>query len=301
MERLGWLALTLALVGLGSPAWPAADAAPVATASNDEATPTAPRPYGLKVPEGYDSQQSTPLVILLHGYSADGSTQDAYFRLGALADRKTFLLAYPDGTRDPFGNRFWNATDACCDYFNSGVDDVDYLSTVIDEITGRYNVDQRRVYLVGHSNGAFMAHRFACDHAGRVAAIVTLAGMQWKDETRCPASSPVSVLHVHGTNDQAIYYGGGATLKGIYPGAEETVNTWAAKNGCTGSLAATGRRLDLEDSLPGEETAVQRYSGCSSVDVELWTINGGGHVPAFNEQWAETMWDFMAGTARRTP
>jgi len=269
------------------------------TATSDQATPTTSRPYGLKVPQGYEGQQPIPLVILLHGYGADGSSQEAYFRLGALADRKTFLLAYPDGTPDLLGNRFWNATDACCDFFNSGVDHVGYLNAVIDEIASEYRVDRGRVYVVGHSNGAFMAHRFACDHAGQVAAIVTLAGMQWEDEARCPAASPVSVLHVHGTNDQFVLYGGGATLKGRYPGAEETVNTWAAKNGCTGSLVATGRQLDLDENLPGEDTAVDRYSGCSSVDVELWTINGGGHVPAFNEQWPERIWEFMA--ERRSP
>jgi polyhydroxybutyrate depolymerase len=151
------------------------------------------------------------------------------------------------------------------------------------------------MYLVGHSNGAFMAHRFACDHAGRIAAIVTLAGMQWKDAGRCPASSPVSVLHVHGRDDQTIHYEGGSTPKAAYPGAVETVRAWAAKDGCAGSLTATGQRLDLDASVPGEETAVERYPGCTGVDVELWTINGGSHTPPFNDHWAEAIWDFLAG------
>ena len=284
-----WLAsiffILAAAVGLGTQSSP--------PAAGEETRPTADRPYGLKVPEGYDGQAPIPLVVLLHGYSSNGSTQNAYFRLGAQADRGGFLLAYPNGTRDPMGNRFWNATDACCNFYGGSVDDVAYLDAVLDEISGRYPVDSGRVFLVGHSNGAFMAHRYACDRSGRVAAIVTLAGMQWQDPTRCGASSPVSVLHVHGREDDTIRYEGGSTPKGAYPGAVKTVGDWAGKNACSGSLTATGQRLDLDASVSGEETTVDRYGGCPGGDVELWTINDGGHVPAFNGHWAESIWDFM--------
>ena len=260
------------------------------------ASPTANRPYGLNVPAGYDGAQPVPLVVLLHGYTSNGATQAAYFGLDDEADRAGFLLAYPDGTRDRLGNRFWNATDACCDWFGSGVDDVAYLDAVIDEIAARYPVDPARVFLVGHSNGAFMAHRYACDRSARVAAIVTLAGMQWKDERRCGASSPpVSVLHVHGRNDGMVRYKGGATPAGPYPGAVETVGDWAAKNSCAGSLAGTGHRFDLDQAVVGAETVEAAHDGCpAGVDVRLWTIEGGGHVPAFNDRWAAAIWAFMA-------
>ena len=259
------------------------------------ASPTADRPYGLKVPAGYDGKHPVPLVVLLHGYTSNGATQAGYFGLLTEADKAGFLLAYPDGTRDRLGNRFWNATDACCDFFHSGVDDVAYLDAVIAEISARYPVDPARVYVVGHSNGAFMAHRYACDRASRVAAIVTLAGMTWKDQSHCPAGSPVSVLHVHGRNDMTIDYQGGATPEGAYPGAVETVDDWAGKDGCTGALAVTGRKLDLDRSIPGDETDEAAWSGCpSGVSVTLWTIEGGGHVPAFNGNWAPALWGFLA-------
>ena len=258
-------------------------------------SPTANRPYGLKVPAGYDSRHPIPLVVLLHGYTSNGAAQAAYFGLVAEADKAGFLLAYPDGTRDRFGNRFWNATDACCDFFRSGVDDVAYLDAVIGEISAKYPVDPARVFVVGHSNGAFMAHRYACDRAAKVAAIVTLAGMQWKDQSHCGAGSPVSVLHVHGRNDMTVYYGGGATPEGAYPGAVETVGDWAKKDGCTGSLTVTGRKFDLERTIPGDETDEAAWSGCpAGAAVTLWTIEGGGHVPAFNDHWAESIWAFMA-------
>jgi polyhydroxybutyrate depolymerase len=259
-----------------------------------QASPTSDRPYGLKVPAGYDGRAPVPLVLLLHGYTANGTTQANYFGLPALADREGFLLAYPDGTRDRLGNRFWNATDACCDFFHSGVDDVAYLDAVIDDIAAKYPVDPARVFVAGHSNGAFMAHRYACDRADRVAAIVTLAGMQWKDQSHCQAGSPVSVLHVHGRNDETIKYDGGYTPAAAYPGAVETAGDWAASDACSGELAATGRKLDLDRTVAGDETAEQAYSGCpAGVGIGLWTIEGGGHVPAFNENWAEGIWSFM--------
>jgi polyhydroxybutyrate depolymerase len=258
------------------------------------AGPTTDRPYGLKVPAGHDGQAPVPLVVLLHGYTSNGAQQAAYFGLPALADKEGFLLATPDGTRDRLGNRFWNATDACCDFFGSNVDDVAYIDAVIDDIAAKYPVDPARVFLVGHSNGAFMAHRYACDRADRVAAIVTLAGMQWKDQAKCAPASPVSVLHVHGRNDDTIRYDGGSTPAAAYPGAVETLADWAAHDRCTGELAATGRKLDLDRTVPGDETIEQAYAACpAAVGETLWTIEGGGHVPAFNDPWAPAIWSFM--------
>jgi polyhydroxybutyrate depolymerase len=259
------------------------------------ASPTSDRPYGLKVPAGYDANQPVPLVVLLHGYTANGARQAGYFGLPALADKEGFLLAYPDGTRDRLGNRFWNATDACCDFFHSGVDDVAYIDAVIDDVAAKYRVDPARVFVAGHSNGAFMAHRYACDRSARVAAIVTLAGMQWTDQSHCKPESPVSVLHVHGRQDGTIKYDGGATPGGAYPGAVETVGDWAAHDACTGELAATGRKFDLDRTVAADETVEQAVSGCpAGVGVGLWTIEGGGHVPAFNDHWAEAIWAFMS-------
>jgi len=281
-----WLAsvvVILAMVGVG-------------LASPSSAGSTTNRPYGLKVPAAYGGGQPAPLVVLLHGYTANGDTQAAYFRMNQQADKAGFLLATPNGTRDLMGNRFWNGTDACCDFFRSGVDDVGYIDAVIDEIAAKYPVDPARVFVVGHSNGAFMAHRYACDRSERVAAIVTLAGMQWKDQSHCSPSSAVSVLQVHGRNDDTVKYDGGTMPNGAsYPGAIETVDDWAKQNGCTGSLAATGRRVDIEGGLAGDETVEEAYGGCpSGTDLQLWTIERGRHVPNFNGYWAEAIWAFMA-------
>src|SRR3954454_9408403 len=104
----------------------------------DAGSIVAGRPYGFKVPTGYVSGTPTPLVILIHGYGASGAGQESYFQLGAVADEQTFLYATPDGTPDATGRRFWNADDACCDFFGTGVDDVGHLNAMIDDVSSRH-------------------------------------------------------------------------------------------------------------------------------------------------------------------
>ncbi len=252
------------------------------------------RPYNFKVPVGYNKDIPTPLVILFHGYSATGALQDAYFQLSELADQKTFLYAYPDGTVDITGLRFWNATDACCDFYKNPVDDVAYANAIIDDVQSKYNVDPQRIYIVGHSNGGFMSHRLACD-APRVAAIVSLAGAQWLDVTKCKPSHPVSILEVHGTADTVILYPGGTLVTGgTYPAAVTTMADWAKFNGCTGDLLDDGTRLDVDQLLPGNETIVEHYAGCKAGgDVQLWSIQGGSHLPTLGSNWAPMIYEFL--------
>lgn len=272
---------------------PSADGAP--DAKPDTSALVAARPFNLKVPTGYDKSKPTPLVVLLHGFTASGATQEAYLKFAPVADAKTFLYATPDGTQDTAGNRFWNATDACCNLDGSPVDDVAYINAVIDDVEKKYNVDPKRIFLVGHSNGAFMAHRLACDSAPRIAAIAALAGDVWADATKCNPQNPVAVLQIHGTADTVIAYGGGknATLA-VFPSAQASVATWAAKNGCA-STATPGAPLDLEAVLLGSETTTVEYMGCKPGGAALlWSIQGGTHVPVFQASFATTVYGFLA-------
>ncbi|HEX6835071.1 MAG TPA: PHB depolymerase family esterase, partial [Polyangia bacterium] len=123
------------------------------------------RPYDWDEPAGIDKSKPAPLIMLLHGYSANGFAQDAYFGFMQLANDRGVYVAHPDGTIDASGEHFWNATDACCDFGNTGVDDVAYLNAVVDDMEAHFNIDKKRVFFVGHSNGAFMSHRMACDKA----------------------------------------------------------------------------------------------------------------------------------------
>ena len=238
------------------------------------------RPVSLQVPTGFDEARAYPLLLVLHGYSVNGFLQQSYFRLGDAADAHQTLVLAPEGTRDSNGNQFWNADPACCDFDRTGVDDVAYLGGLIDEVMATWPIDPARVTVVGHSNGAFMAYRLACDRADVVTAIAGLAGHAASAGTACAPTEPVHVLHLHGTLDETIPYET-VVLQGVAsPGAVDSVAAWAAHNGCAGG-PAPGDRKDLDSSLPGAETAVTVTSRCPAAGAaELWTIEGGTHIPS---------------------
>ncbi|MCA9527249.1 MAG: hypothetical protein KC549_13245, partial [Myxococcales bacterium] len=246
------------------------------------------RPARVLLPAAYaDDGPAWPLVLLLHGFGSNGAQQDSYLGVSAQRDAAGFIVVVPDGTVDPEGDRFWNATPACCDDFGSGVDDVAYLTGLLDEAQATYRVDPARIYLVGHSNGAFMSYRLACTLGDRIAGLVALAGSTVLDEADCAAMAPISVLHIHAEDDGTVPYAGIDRPVDGYPGAVETAARWAARAGC-GAAPAAGDPLDLVASVPGDETSVATYPGCVDAQVALWTLSAGGHVPAFGARFAET-------------
>jgi len=256
----------------------------------------ADRPFEVLIPASYDMSTATPLVVVLHGFGGNGGQILSYFRLAAAAERHGFLAAYPDGTRDFNGIPHWNATNACCGIErNPPPDDVRYLSVLLDDIEANYNVDSRRIYFIGSSNGAFMSHRMACDRSNRVAAIVALAGVPWNDPDKCQTEEPVSILQVHGDLDNAILYGGGFIDGVPYPSAIDTVSEWATRNGCNSGLVDSGTNINIDVGISGNETRVQQFTNCpTSGEVELWTILGGGHVPSFDDSWPDSIWGFLS-------
>ena len=247
------------------------------------------RPYDVDVPAGIDTSKPAPLIVLVHGYGANGFVQDALFGFNALADARGVFVAHPDGTLDAGNKRFWNATDACCDFGHADVDDVAYLNAVVDDLEANFNIDKKRVFFAGHSNGAFMSHRMACDSSARIAAIAALAGDVWKDASKCNPTTPVAVLQIHGDADQEVPYAGTS----LEPSAEQSVATWAQKNGCGADLVDTGITVDLDNTLAGTETKEARHA-CSSGAAELWTVQGGVHVLNFKmPDWGNQVFDWL--------
>lgn len=254
-------------------------------------------PVTIHVPSSYQPGTPTAVVMLLHGYTSSGAETEAYLQLQPWAERLGFIYLHPDGTSDFLGNNFWNATNACCDFFGTGVDDSGYLRALLDEVASQLTIDPERIFILGHSNGGFMAHRMACDHAGLVRAIASLAGATYDNPASCAPQAPVRVLQIHGTADGTIGYNGGFTPSGQYPGAIATVETWAEENGCALTPDTSLPAIDLEGALAGAETTITRYpEGCAEGgSAELWTIVGGGHVPALSASFNLLVLDFLLG------
>lgn len=248
------------------------------------------RPAALRVPSDYDPARAYPLVVLLGGYWNLSSDLDDWLGTSAYLDELGFLLLMPDGLIDSEGAPYWNATDTCCDYDGRGVDDVAYLSGLIAEAKARVHVDARRVVLVGHSNGGFMAYRMACDLADEVTSVVSIAGSGWLDGSRCRPTRPVSVLQVHGSADETMPYAGDADA----PGAEVMFARWGDRSTCApDSAEQSPAPLELVDDAVADETTEWVRQSCQAgTDVRLWRLEGSDHYPEFSWAFTERMLDW---------
>ncbi len=255
----------------------------------------------ITVPDDYDAEVPTPLIVALHGYTGSGAGTDRYMGLSAIADDYDFLLATPNGRREPEGdaNPYWNASVACCNFYSVETDDVGYIKSIIDEMKSRYNVDPMRVYLIGHSNGGFMTYRMAREHSDTVAAIASLAGANDAGPGDEP-SSPVHILQIHGTADATILYRGGEIRENRYTGALSSVRRWAEYNGCDPQGRGREQR-DLDASLPGYETGVLKYNvGCEAGgSAELWTISAGAHSPVLSDTYGAQVVEWLYAHPKR--
>lgn len=278
---------------VGSARWSMTPSTTLPTTTSTTVVSTA-RAYSKFIPSSYSKGTSLPLVVLLHGYGATGAMQESYMKFESVAETNKFILVYPDGTVDSSGRRFWNATDACCDFSSDVADDV-YLLSILKEMESNYSIDAKRIYFVGHSNGGFMSYRMACRHPDRIAAIASLAGASFFKAADCGAKNSVSVLQVHGTKDETILYEGGQILGTSYPGAVASASQWATFNQCTQNAVTRSTKLDLEPNITGDETSVTAWTNCqNSSEVELWTMEGAAHIPTLKSTFATKIWEFFA-------
>jgi polyhydroxybutyrate depolymerase len=293
MIRGALLTAALAVVALGCDAARAkGDAAPAPAAPS-----VAARPYAMHVPVTHDAR--APLLVLLHGYGSDHANVEMHLGVDALSEAHGLFVALPDGTPDAHGARFWNASDACCNFQELPVDDVAYIDAILDDAFARYPIDPSRVYVAGFSNGGFMAHRYACDRAERVAAIASFAGDPWKDSSRCTPRVPTSVLQIHGDADRVVPYGGGRpsdgafrgpeyARAGAFPAARDGIAMWARIDACPDPVRADDAREE-----------VLRYGPCAAgAEVQLWTRHGQPHVLSWSRADGERMWTFLSAHTR---
>ena len=245
------------------------------------------------IPDSYDAKKTLPLIVALHGFTGSSEIVKKHWRMIRLVDEKQYILCIPDGTKNSKGQQFWNATDACCDLENDGVDDSSYLHSLVELVEANYAVDTKSIHFMGHSNGGFMSLRMACDHADKIASVQSLAGAMFFDAENHVPSESVHVLQVHGTKDKSIKYDGGCWESRCYPSARETVEMWARFNKCNMVPKQKGT-IDLVTNVDGEDTTVLCYTNDESNKVsELWTIHGASHGPRFNHSYSPRIVDWL--------
>jgi len=221
-----------------------------------------PRQYKVHVPPSYDCRIPTPLLFCIHGLQQNGVMFCVHGSAGKdsgprgfvdKSDQEGFILVIPTGA----GNA-WNGA-GCCG--NPELDDVALFKALVGEVSRHVNVDSRRIYATGFSNGGFMSNRIACEAADVFTAVAPSAGALIG--MACQPSRPVSLLSIHGTADTYVNFSSQASL----------VDAMATANGCSTTTIPA-----VIPASGGDTTCVTR-SGCpDGIEVTSCTVQDGGHV-----------------------
>jgi polyhydroxybutyrate depolymerase len=234
-----------------------------------------PRFYLLHLPPAYDPKKPTPVVLAFHGAAMNGGMMVGFSGLSKKADEAGFVVVYPYGTG--VGGVFLTFN-AWADPRPQGpADDVAYTAKLLDDLATVVNVDTKRVFATGMSNGAMMCYRLAAELSDRIAAIAPVAGTLAIPQ--CNPKRPVPVMHFHGTADRIVPFNGPdqRTTRFIrMKSVEETIQIWVKLNGCPVEPKIT----DLPDTAhDGTSIRKQVYGpGTDGAEVVLLAINGAGHT-----------------------
>jgi polyhydroxybutyrate depolymerase len=264
------------------------------------------RSYLAHVPSSYDASAPTPLVLAFHGGGSSPEQMVGFCGLNNKANREGFIVVYPKGTGRTERFSSFNAGNCCGHAAKYGVDDVKFTAAMLDDLQRVLNIDPRRVFATGMSNGGMMAYRLASELSDRVAAVAPVAGTLALDE--CRPARPVSVLHFHGTRDQYVPLEGGKGPRSLsrvhFHSVQYALDCWIRAGGCPLEPEVT----ELPDAQ-GEGMPVTRKiwsPGDDGCEVILYLIAGGGHTwpgraptlpmlgrSTLNISANDLMWDFF--------
>lgn len=230
------------------------------------------RRTALWVPPGA-GDEPLPLLVFLHARGSNPTSADRESRLAQISVEEGYLVAAPFGVESS-----WNAGVCCGAAVTQEVDDVAFIDAVLETVAGEHAVDPTRTYAAGMSNGSVMADRLACEAADRFVAVVIVAGADWGGP--CTPSRPVSVLVMHGTEDNTF----------AYDGAVDLAARWRELDGCAADPAAAPL---------GEGATSARAEGCAEgTVVELISIEGAPHQWFPDPSAREALTTFLRPIAR---
>lgn len=273
------------------------------------------RTYTVFEPSNYQTQKAVPLVVMLHGAGGTGAGIIEETGWGRKAEQEGFLVVFPDAVR-PYPEaepsflvnpQVWNDGSGRGTEFLKGVNDVTFLSRMLDQITKSYKVDPNATFLAGFSNGASLGFKTVSELPGRFKAFAAVAGPYWPGDDKAVIGLPVPTLFIVGTADPLNPIDGG-TIElpwGSFasPPVMASISGWAKKNGLRG---------ELETVSDMQGVKVLKAAGEGRVPLRAYIIEGLGHLwpggdPMFPEayigkdpgrvQATDLIWEFFSGVA----
>ena len=218
-----------------------------------------------------------PLVFVCHGYTGSAEGIMNYSEFNQLADEYGFAVCYPQGIEDGGGNTFFNVG---YDFQNNEtVDDVAYLQNLNSYFQNAYSLDADKVFCTGMSNGGDLCYMLACQASETFRGVAPIAGMIMQDiMDDCNPTSEVSILEVHGTQDNVTYFDGDPNNIdgwGAYPSIPETITFF---NNLFGLQLVSTENFPNINTNDGSTVSSEKYGSSNScTEVWLYTVQGGGH------------------------
>ncbi|NAY93405.1 prolyl oligopeptidase family serine peptidase [Muricauda sp. JGD-17] len=237
------------------------------------------REFILHIPQGYDGTEETPLVMVLHGGSGNAESVQGFTQMNPVSDQNGFLVVYPQGFGPASPGYSWadgRATSAT----EMEVDDVGFIEKLVSELRSEYNVDSKKIYVCGFSNGGFMTQKLACELPDTFAGVGTLAATIGLDVLQnCSNAQSIPTIFMLGDADAFVPYDGGTVANNPTPveGIETLVDYWVENNACATNEPAL--KLPNTDTTDNSTVTLFKYTDCDcNADVSFYRINGGEHT-----------------------
>lgn len=230
------------------------------------------RTYLLNLPPNYYEASDFSLVIALHGGGGSGEQFESSSLLTNKANAEKFIVVYPDGVQNPLGIRTWNAGNCCAYARDNNINDVKFISNLIDHLIANYKINPKKVYATGHSNGGMLTYRLACELSDKIAAFAPNASTMVLTQP-CTVARAVPILHMHSMLDENVPYKGGVGIgpSGNYnPPVDSTLNVFQQKDQCANAAQV------ITDNSGYRFT---KWSSCSgNVSIQYYLTKDGGHA-----------------------
>ncbi|MFZ1291168.1 MAG: T9SS type A sorting domain-containing protein [Melioribacteraceae bacterium] len=221
----------------------------------------------------YSEEKKYPLVLVLHGGFGNAYNIEEQSQFSNKADtaKIPFIVVYPEGVKSSLNISTWNAG-GCCGYSaNTNIDDVDFISSLLDTIENKYKIDENKIYASGLSNGGMMSYRLAAELSNRIAAIAPVASVMVNENIFEPEKQ-IPIIHFHSFLDDSVPIEGGlgdGAANYDYPPLDSVLNVWADLNSCN--------NIDTIYNEVGEYL-YKTWTQCKDEkNIELYVTYDGGH------------------------
>lgn len=263
------------------------------------------RTYIVHYPKQWDGSP-IPLLVALHGRFGSGSSMIKQTKLDLLADTKGFIVVFPDGFK-----RSWADGRGNTPADENQINDIAFIESMVKRLIAEGSVNPKKVFLVGHSNGGFMAQRIAAEKPElwkgvvSVAAQVSVFTLKRKSNLK---TNPVSIGIIAGTDDPLVPFSGGYVRDGgEILSVNDSILRWKEWNLCNDTL--TTKIQTFQEGLSEIKIDFYRYEVCAeNTKVGMIQLNGLGHswpgetpmIPFIDQgkttkviDGSKLVWDFM--------